>query len=210
MLTKVTRLERIGDFRLRVRFSEGSEGEHDFGAVDFDRLVPRIGLQGTGEQFQCLLGVPCAFVDLSRLQPQFFGRRGDDALEKLAHHRFGQSPGKFVDQLTVDDGLDVGNSAHAELRRQFLVLVRVDLGEREPAPILVGKFFQDRRQRATRRAPRCPEIHDDRDFLRAFDHHLLEVLEVYVNRKRLHALPLKQLSFNMVMARADSSIPGRY
>jgi hypothetical protein len=30
MLTKVTRLERLGGFRLRVRFSNGSEGVHDF------------------------------------------------------------------------------------------------------------------------------------------------------------------------------------
>ena len=30
MLTKVTRLENLGDFRLRLRFSDGSEGEHDF------------------------------------------------------------------------------------------------------------------------------------------------------------------------------------
>jgi hypothetical protein len=30
MLTKVTRLEKVGGFRLRVRFSNGSEGIHDF------------------------------------------------------------------------------------------------------------------------------------------------------------------------------------
>jgi len=33
MLTKVTRLERLGGFRLRVRFSDGSEGVHDFSAM---------------------------------------------------------------------------------------------------------------------------------------------------------------------------------
>jgi hypothetical protein len=33
MLTKVTRLERLGGFRLRVRFSDGSEGAHDFAAM---------------------------------------------------------------------------------------------------------------------------------------------------------------------------------
>jgi hypothetical protein len=30
MLTKVTNLEKLGGFRLRVRFSDGSEGVHDF------------------------------------------------------------------------------------------------------------------------------------------------------------------------------------
>jgi hypothetical protein len=30
MQTKVTRLEKLGGFRLRVRFNDGSEGIHDF------------------------------------------------------------------------------------------------------------------------------------------------------------------------------------
>jgi len=30
MLTKITKLEKLGGFRLRVRFSDGSEGVHDF------------------------------------------------------------------------------------------------------------------------------------------------------------------------------------
>lgn len=33
MLTKVTTLERLGSFRLRVRFNNGSAGEHDFAAL---------------------------------------------------------------------------------------------------------------------------------------------------------------------------------
>jgi hypothetical protein len=33
MFTKVTRLERLGGFRLHVRFSNGSEGVHDFGGM---------------------------------------------------------------------------------------------------------------------------------------------------------------------------------
>ncbi len=33
MLTKVTQLERLGGFRLRVRFNDGSEGVHDFTAM---------------------------------------------------------------------------------------------------------------------------------------------------------------------------------
>ncbi len=33
MLTKVTHLERLGGFRLRVRFSDGSEGMHDFSTM---------------------------------------------------------------------------------------------------------------------------------------------------------------------------------
>jgi hypothetical protein len=33
MLTKVTRLERLGGFRLRVSFNGGGEGVHDFSAM---------------------------------------------------------------------------------------------------------------------------------------------------------------------------------
>jgi hypothetical protein len=33
MLTKVTHLERLGGFRLRVRFNDGTEGVHDFAPV---------------------------------------------------------------------------------------------------------------------------------------------------------------------------------
>jgi hypothetical protein len=33
MRTKVARLERLGGFRLRVRFTDGSEGTHDFSAL---------------------------------------------------------------------------------------------------------------------------------------------------------------------------------
>jgi hypothetical protein len=33
MLTKVAHLEKLGDFRLRARFNDGSEGEHDFAAM---------------------------------------------------------------------------------------------------------------------------------------------------------------------------------
>jgi hypothetical protein len=33
MLTKVTRLEKLGGYRLRLRFTDGSEGVHDFAAL---------------------------------------------------------------------------------------------------------------------------------------------------------------------------------
>jgi hypothetical protein len=33
MLTKVTSLEKLGGFRLRARFSDGSAGVHDFAAL---------------------------------------------------------------------------------------------------------------------------------------------------------------------------------
>ena len=33
MLTKVMQLERLGGFRLHVRFSDGSEGVHDFATM---------------------------------------------------------------------------------------------------------------------------------------------------------------------------------
>ena len=33
MLTKIARLEKLGGFRLRLRFTDGSEGVHDFSTL---------------------------------------------------------------------------------------------------------------------------------------------------------------------------------
>lgn len=33
MLSKITRFEKVGGFRLRVHFGDGSMGEHDFGSI---------------------------------------------------------------------------------------------------------------------------------------------------------------------------------
>jgi len=33
MLAKIARLDKLGGFRLRVRFTDGSEGMHDFSAL---------------------------------------------------------------------------------------------------------------------------------------------------------------------------------
>jgi hypothetical protein len=33
MLTKIAKMEKLGGFRLRLRFSDGSEGVHDFAAL---------------------------------------------------------------------------------------------------------------------------------------------------------------------------------
>lgn len=33
MLTKITRFDKLGGFRLRLRFSDGSEGVHDFASM---------------------------------------------------------------------------------------------------------------------------------------------------------------------------------
>jgi len=33
MLTKVTKLEKLGDFRLRIHFNDGSHGAHDFATL---------------------------------------------------------------------------------------------------------------------------------------------------------------------------------
>jgi hypothetical protein len=37
MLTKIRRIEKPGDFRLRLHFGDGSVGEHDFGSIVGER-----------------------------------------------------------------------------------------------------------------------------------------------------------------------------
>ena len=66
MLTKVTSLERLGGFRLLVRFNDGSSGIHDFSAMAqepgpmleplraegyFARVFPRIRRPDLAERF---------------------------------------------------------------------------------------------------------------------------------------------------------------
>jgi hypothetical protein len=50
MLAKVTRLERRGNFRLLVRFNDGSEGVHDFTALVHE-LGPMLEPLRNGEYF---------------------------------------------------------------------------------------------------------------------------------------------------------------
>lgn len=33
MLTKIVKLEKLGSYRLRIRFNDGSAGEHDFASL---------------------------------------------------------------------------------------------------------------------------------------------------------------------------------
>ena len=45
MLTKVTRLDRLGGFKLRVRFNDGSEGVHDFAPLRDESYFARVFLE---------------------------------------------------------------------------------------------------------------------------------------------------------------------
>ena len=49
MLTKVTRLERLGGFRLRVRFNDGSEGVYDFAAMVNELGASAVGAAGLSD-----------------------------------------------------------------------------------------------------------------------------------------------------------------
>src|SRR2546425_13372444 len=85
----------------------------------------------------------------------------DTFLERRTGHR----PDDLIDELPVFEE-EEGRDAHDHVSlRDLRVLVRVELHERDFARILLRELFDDRGDRATRRAPLRPEIDDDVGFL---------------------------------------------
>ena len=108
-----------------------------------------------------------------------------------AHLRFRQRADELVHQLAVDTAFTAGMPRTPICGGELLVLVGVDLGERELARVFGRQLLQDGLERTARRAPRRPEIDDDRRGLRAFEHDLAEVGGVDVDGMRAHAMPLR-------------------
>ena len=74
-----------------------------------------------------------------------------------------------VDRPPLIEGVDHGNRLDAQLRRQGLRLVDVELDELDLALLLLDDFLQDRGERLAGPAPRRPEVDDHRLLHRAFD-----------------------------------------
>jgi hypothetical protein len=72
MLAKVTRLEKLGGFKLRVRFTDGSEGVHDFSALVKEAMK--------------LVVSQAAAADLARLDA-FLADKSVAAANRAAHSR---------------------------------------------------------------------------------------------------------------------------
>jgi hypothetical protein len=71
-------------------------------------------------------------------------------------------PGEAVHGLAVLHDHHRRQAAHAELLRDHLLLVGVDLGQQERAGILRRQLLEDRHQRLAGSTPVSPEVDDHR------------------------------------------------
>jgi hypothetical protein len=154
----------------------------EFGAVELHRLVGRIEFVCVGQQ-RCRDLVVAARPRFPRGAAQRFGGGRQQAVDEGAHLRFGQGAGELIDQFAGDEGLDVGDAAHAAAGGDFRVLVGVQLGQHEAPAILGGELFQHRLERSAGSAPLGPEIDQHRGTVRGIDDFFLEVGGADVERK---------------------------
>ena len=82
----------------------------------------------------------------------------------------------FVHQLSLVKQLHRRQALDAEMRRQFALLVGVDLGHLELAGVFVGQFLEDRSEILTGLAPVGPEVDQHRFLERFFENQILEIL----------------------------------
>jgi hypothetical protein len=90
------------------------------------------------------------------------GWRGQDPLDEGAHLAFRLRADEFIHQFPVYDCLHCRDTPDTEIRGELLILVGVDLGEREASRILGRQFLQNGRERLAWAAPGGPEVDDDR------------------------------------------------
>ena len=98
-------------------------------------------------------------------------------LHKGAQLRFRNGAHESVNRLAVLEGVNRWNGLDAQLTRDFLILVDVDLDEADGAPGLVHHLLQQRPQLFARATPRRPEIDDHRRFARSFENIRRECLD---------------------------------
>ena len=101
-------------------------------------------------------------------------------LDELAELALGQRAGEGVHRLAVAEGVDHGDRLDAELGRQFLVLVHVDLDQPDRAAVLGDQLFQEGAELLAGAAPRRPEIDDDRHLPGGLDDIGAETLRIAV------------------------------
>ncbi len=96
-------------------------------------------------------------------------RTADQALDEGLDLAVRQRAGEPVHRPAALEGVDGGHRLDAQLRRQFLVLVDVDLDHAHRALGGVDGLFQRRAELFARAAPRRPEIDDDGNLHRRLD-----------------------------------------
>ena len=83
-------------------------------------------------------------------------------VEHLAHGGLGLGAGEAINGLPLFDDHYRRQRTHAQLLRQHLLLIRVDLGQQKSALIFIGQLLEYRHQLFTGAAPVSPEVDDYR------------------------------------------------
>ena len=118
-------------------------------------------------------------------------RRGrDEPVEERLDLRLRDRAGEAVDHLTVAERVHGRDALDAELLRERLVAVDVDLREHDLAAPALHRGLEHRAERPARTAPCRPEVDDDGDRPGAFDHRGGEVGHLDVDHvARAHVRP---------------------
>ena len=88
--------------------------------------------------------------------------RGHDLIYGALDGSFGLQPNKATYFTPALDKDERRNALHAVVHHAAGVFVGVELGEGHPATVFLGQLLDSRRNRATRPAPGCPEVHHHR------------------------------------------------
>jgi len=119
---------------------------------------------------------------------QQFGLARDQRVEEALHHRARLRADELVDDRAVAERLDGGNALDAKGLREPLVGVGVDLRQHDRAFARPGGLLEQRRQGATRTAPRGPEVDDDRRRAGALDDLGVELGLADIHDRHRHSL----------------------
>lgn len=99
-----------------------------------------------------------------------------ELLDELLDLAFGHRPLEAIDRLALVEGIDRRDRLDAELTRDLLGFVDIDLGHLHSALLRAHGRFELGAQRLARPAPGRPEIDDDRNLLAGLDDIRHEVL----------------------------------
>ncbi len=151
--------------------------QHQAGQFDGQGVIIRITVPG-------LLQVIAGRADFTVLQcfhGLFIERVGGPLYVFFKHgpdFRFRLYTHEFIDDAAVFEQLHGRQTANTKLLRQCLLGIGIDLGQHDPAVIIVDDFFQQGHQHPAGRTPGGPEIDQHRDMCRALQYLFFKTVTV--------------------------------
>ena len=157
--------QRLAGFEIRLRFFNTVVTHRDVGEHHARLVKLLVQRECKRELIDRALNVTCVKFGLCAAQ-LFITSRGHDFVQKLPDDalrlRALKSTGRLL-PLHRNHGRQRLDAKHAG---HFLLLVCIHLSKTKAPAIFNRQLLKNRRQRLARRAPRCPEINDDRRHVR--------------------------------------------